>query len=121
MMPSTVRAVENSDAFTIYLHGLEEPYGLPHDEEFPAFGEIGYDEEIEFDEPEEWDEVELVFDGCPDGYVIVVFWRKGLPVLCMLYGPSGFVADFGSLPEARNAAKAHAANKPSSGSRGFEG
>jgi hypothetical protein len=53
-----------------------DPYSLAHDKDFPAFGDVGYDEEIEFDEPEEWDEVELVFDGCPDGYVIVVFWRK---------------------------------------------
>ncbi|MBY5511850.1 hypothetical protein [Rhizobium leguminosarum] len=114
----TIRAVENSEAFTIYLDNLKAPYGVPHGEDFPLFDGAGYDEEIEFDEPEEWDKVELVFDGCPDGYVIVVFRLKGKPVLCMLYGPGGFVAYFGSISEARNAARAQVENKPSSGSYG---
>ncbi|TBZ99472.1 hypothetical protein [Rhizobium leguminosarum] len=118
MTTSAIRAVENSEAFTIYLDNLEEPYSLRHDEHFPTFDGPGYEEVIEFDEPEEWDEVEFVFDGCPDGYVIVVFRLKGRPVLCLLYGPGGFVAHFGSISEARNAARAQVESKPSSGSYG---
>jgi hypothetical protein len=119
MTLSSIRAVESSEAFAIYLDDPDDPFvSLPHDSEFPAFGGDGYEEEIEFDELEEWDEVELVFDGCPDGYVIVVFKLKKRPVLCLLYGPSGFVASFGSIAEAQNAARAQAGNRPSSSSSG---
>lgn len=58
------------------------------------------------------------FDGCPDGYVIVVFKLKGRPVLCLLYGPSGFVDSFETVAEARNAARAHAESNPTSGNSG---
>ncbi|MBY5346044.1 hypothetical protein [Rhizobium leguminosarum] len=118
MPTSSIRAVENSQAFSVYLDALDGPCILPHDDDFPPFEGGGYEEEIEFNEPEEWDEVEFVFDGCPDGYVIVVFKFRKRPVLCLLYGPAGFVASFGSIPEARNAARAQAGNKPSSGSSG---
>lgn len=118
MTRSIIRAVENNEAFTIDFASLEQPIALPHNESFPSMSDVGYEEEIEFDEPEGWDKVQLVFDGCPDGYVILVFWRKGQPVLCMLYGPSGFVAHFGSIAEARNAARAVADSKPASSGYG---
>lgn len=60
MTPPIIRAVKDSEAFTVYLQNLDRPCGLPHDDSFPAFEGDGYDEETKFDEPEEWDVVELV-------------------------------------------------------------
>lgn len=106
MTLSHIRVVETEESLTVYLGSDDPVLSLPHDDDFPSFGGEGYDERMEFDEPE-WDEVELVFAGCPEGYVIVVFKRNGKPVLCLLYGPTGFVASCGTIPQAQNAARAH--------------
>lgn len=115
-----IRAVETQDEFSVYLNGSEQPLIMkPHDDDFPAFGDNGYDEETEVEDVE-WDEVELVWAGCPDGYVVVVIKLKGRPVLCVLYGPDGFIASYGDVGPAINAAKAHDNNRPRSGGAGFE-
>lgn len=106
-----IRAIETEEFFTICLGSDDPTQTLPHSDEFPSFGGEGYDEKMEFDEPE-WDDVELVFEGCPEGYVIVVFKRRGNPVLCMLYGPAGFVASYGTIPQAQSAARAHRDSNP---------
>lgn len=105
MSSLVIRAVESEVSFSVFLNGSDKAAEvLFHNEDFPAFDGGDYEEESEIDVPE-WDEIELVWTGCPEGYVIVVFKRRGLPVLCLLYGPEGYMGSFGDPALAANAAK----------------
>lgn len=118
-MATTYIIIENEHEFAVYIEGQDRPVSvLPHDEELPPLCDDGYEDEFVDEDDDERDVIGFSTVGCPIGYVIVVIRKPGRRMLCILYGPSGYIRAFSSESAAAGAAIEDANSpRPSGGGR----